>query len=123
MRRVALATVILSAMALTARAQPSRENPPTPAPQTRSISGRVVADDTGDPIANARVTLSPATPGAPVVLTDREGRFTLIAASPRVTLTASKSSYSHQELAVTTAATPLELRLLRAAAISGRVVD
>jgi protocatechuate 3,4-dioxygenase beta subunit len=123
MQRVALATVIFSAIALTARAQPARENPPASAAPLRSISGRVLADDTGAPLANARVTLSPATPGAPVVLTDREGRFTLKAASPRVTLTASKSSYSHQELAVTTAEIPLELRLLRAAAISGRVVD
>jgi protocatechuate 3,4-dioxygenase beta subunit len=123
MKRVALATVLLGAIAPTVRAQPARENPSTSAPQIRSISGRVLADDTGAPLANARVTLSPATPGAPVVLTDREGRFTLTAASPRMTLTASKSSYSHQELAVTTAGTPLELRLPRAAAISGRVVD
>jgi protocatechuate 3,4-dioxygenase beta subunit len=123
MKRVALATVILSAMALTARAQPARENASTLPPQTRSISGRVVADDTGDPIANARVTLSPATAGAPVVLTDRDGRFALTAAAARVRLTASKSSYGHQELAVTSVEAPLELRLRRAAAISGRVVD
>ena len=77
MKRVALATVILSAIALTARAQPARENPSTPAPQTRWISGRVIADGTGEPLANARVTCSPPTPGAPAVLTNREGRFTL----------------------------------------------
>ena len=112
MTRVALATVILGAIALTADGQ-----------QSVRLSGRVVADDTGDPLANARVTLSPATPGVPAVLTDRDGRFTLMTTSTRVTVTASKSSYTRREIAVTSTETPLELRLPRAAAVSGRVVD
>src|ERR1044071_6220785 len=110
MQRVALATVILSAAALIANAQ-----------QSVRLSGRVVSDETGDPIANARVTLSAQ--GAPVVLTDRDGRFTLTATSARVTVTASKSSCSRREIAVTSADAPLELRLTRAAAVSGRLVD
>lgn len=111
MKRVALATVILSAIALTAGAQPAIR-----------VSGRVLADETGDPIPNARVTLTPAAAGAPVVLTDGDGRFTLTAKRP-VTVTASKSSYSHREVTIASADAPLELRLLRAAVITGRVVD
>ena len=91
MQRVALATVILSAIALTARAQPPRENPSASIPQTRTFSGRVVADESGDPIANARVSVSATGPGAPVVLTDRAGRFTLTAPPSRVTVVANKS--------------------------------
>jgi protocatechuate 3,4-dioxygenase beta subunit len=121
MKRVAFATVILSAIALTARAQPPRESPATPA--VRSISGRVVADETGDPIANVRVTLTAATTGAPVVLTDHEGRFTLTAPPARVTVAASKSGYSRREAAVPAADRSIEIRLLRGAAISGRIVD
>src|SRR3954468_23792537 len=110
MKRVALAIVILGAVALTVRGQ-----------QPVRVSGRVVADETGDPLPNARVTLSPATPGAPVVLTDRDGRFVLTTTAARVTVTASKSSYSHHELSVTSAAAPLEFRLPRAAVIAGHV--
>ena len=51
MKRVALATVILGAVALTVAAQ-----------QSVRLSGRVVADETGDPLPNARVTLPAATP-------------------------------------------------------------
>lgn len=110
MTRVALATVILSAIALTAAAQPVR------------LSGRVLSDETGDPLPNARVTLSPTVPGAPVVLTDRDGRFTLMA-KPPVAVTARKSSYTHQEIDATAANTPLEFRLPRAAVVAGHVVD
>ena len=112
MRRVALATVILGAVALTAQGQ-----------QGIRLSGRVVADETGDPLPNARVTLSAATAGSPVALTDRDGRFVLTTTAARVTVTASKSSYSRREIAVTSADAPLELRLAHAAAVSGRVVD
>jgi len=57
----------------------------------------VVADDTGDPIVNARVTLVITGPAVPVVLTDHEGRFTLTAPSTRVTIAANKSGYSRHD--------------------------
>ena len=123
MKRVALATVILSALALTARAQPASESPATQAPQLRSISGRVIADDTGDPIVNARVTLVTPGPAAAVVLTDHEGRFTLTARSTRVTVVANKSGYSRHEVTATATDRSIEIRLSRGAAISGRIVD
>lgn len=112
MKRVALATVILSAIALTAALA-----------QTRAIGGRVVADDTGDPIVNARVTLVTTGPAAPVVLTDHEGRFTLTAPPTRVTIAANKSGYSRREATANAADTSIEIRLPRGAAISGRIVD
>jgi protocatechuate 3,4-dioxygenase beta subunit len=110
MRRVAAATLILSAVALLARAQ------------SLSITGRVVADETGEPIANARVTLAAAAQGTPVVLTDPDGRFALIAAAGRPSLVASKSGYARSEL-TPAAGEAIAIRLRRAAAISGRVVD
>jgi protocatechuate 3,4-dioxygenase beta subunit len=123
MKRVALATVLLSAIALTAEAQPPRENPSASIPQTRTFSGRVVADETGDPIANARVSVSATGPGAPVVLTDRQGRFTLTAPPSRVTVVANKTGYGRHEATLAAADRSIEIRLQRCAAISGRVVD
>ena len=122
MKRVALATVILSAIALTALAQPPRASPAAAAVQTRAISGRVLADQAGDPIPNARVTITAAT-GAQVVLTDHEGRFTLTAPLARVTVAVSKSGYSRRDTAVAAADQSIEIRLLRGAAISGHIVD
>jgi protocatechuate 3,4-dioxygenase beta subunit len=123
MRRVALATVFFSAIALTARAQPAREHSSAPVLQLRSIAGRVLADDTGDPVANARVALTTAVPGAAAVLTDHEGRFTLTAPPSRVSIAASKSGYSRREIPLTAAEHSIEIRLVRGAVISGRVVD
>ena len=78
MTRMALAVIVASAGWLTG-AQVPRESP-LPAQETE-VSGRVLADETGDPVANTRVTLTSAARGAPVVLTDGDGRFT-IGASP-----------------------------------------
>ncbi len=123
MRRVAMATVILGAIALSARAQPPRESPSAPAPQKRVLSGRVLTDGTGDPIANARVTLVPSGQGTPVVLTDRDGRFALTVPLTRAAIAASKSGYSRREVTATPQDESIEIRLSRGAAISGRVLD
>jgi len=123
MNRVALATVILGAVALRAGAQPPRESTPAPAPQTRTITGRILTEQAGDAIANARVTLSPSSQSTPVVLTGRDGRFTLAAPLGRVTVAASKSGYSRREMTVAPGDESLELRLSRGAAVSGHVVD
>lgn len=123
MTRVALATVILSVATLIVQAQPPRERPAASAPPTRSVSGRVLADETGDPIANARVTVVSAGLGTPVVLTSGDGRFTLTAPLARTTIAANKSGYGRRETIVTAAESTIEIRLLRGAAISGRVVN
>ena len=100
-------------------AQPPREA----SDSVPGITGRVVADETGDPLANARVSVrgTPPTPDA-VVLTNADGRFTLAAAAGAQTLTASKPGYSRRQVTAIPGS-PVELRLLRGAAISGRVVN
>ena len=119
MKRVALATVILGAIALTARAQPPRVNPSVSTVPPITLSGRVVADDTGEAIANARVGLNGSTQSA--VLTNHDGRFDLSAPAGRYTIAVSKTGYGRREL--TTSDQPGEIRLLRGVAISGRVMD
>jgi uncharacterized GH25 family protein len=95
--------------------------------QSTNLSGRVVADSTGDPIANARVTLTTAavtaTLGTPVVLTDATGRFEIAAAAGGQRIVASKSGYARSEPVPATAGQQIEIRLRRGATISGRVVD
>jgi hypothetical protein len=115
--------VILGAVALSARAQPFRESPSAPAPQKRILSGRVLTDQTGDPIANARVILVSSGQGTPVVLTDHDGRFALTAPLTRATIAASKSGYSRSEMTASLQDESIEIRLSRGAAISGRVRD
>jgi len=62
-------------------------------PTATTIRGRIVADDTGDAIRNARVSLSD-TLAAPVAFTDADGRFALapVAPDPR-DLVAAKTGY------------------------------
>ena len=122
MRRVALATVILGAIVLTAQAQTARDDPSAPGLQRRSINGRVLADDTGEPVPNARVTLMRPGPGA-TVLADRDGRFTLTTLPGSVTVAASKPGFARNEVTTTPAGQPIDIRLPRGAAISGRIVD
>lgn len=95
--------------------------PLQPSPVT--ISGRVVADETGEPIRNARIGVTPAANGPSVGLTDADGRFTFSVPSGRVTISASKSGYAKAEATATAGADAIEIRLHRGAAISGRVVD
>jgi carboxypeptidase family protein len=110
MKRVALIILIIAVVAAASGAQ-------------STIRGRVLADDTGDPIPNARVSITPAAPGTPVVLADADGRFALQAPAGRIGVAASKSGYARLELTLPAAAEPLEIRLRKGAAISGRVVD
>jgi protocatechuate 3,4-dioxygenase beta subunit len=82
----------------------------------------VVADDTGEPLPNVRIAVTGVASGAPVVLTDAAGRFTLLA-PPGHGIVASKSGYARSELPPAPAGAPIEIRLRRGAAISGRVID
>src|SRR5437660_543318 len=121
MRLVVAASLALSAVALVARPQPPRQVP-TSALQDMTISGRVVADESGDPVPNARVSITSAAPKVRVVLADNEGRFALSGPPDRYTVVAVKSGYVTGE-ATGTGGQAIEIRLTRAAAISGRVVD
>jgi protocatechuate 3,4-dioxygenase beta subunit len=115
MKIAVLCTVFLMATTpITARAQP--------VPVT--ITGRVVVDDTGEPIANVRVAApSSANFGTPVTLTDVEGRFTLTIAEDAAQIIASKTGFGRREATRAAGSQTIEIRLWRGAAISGRVVD
>jgi hypothetical protein len=113
MRRVAVATLVFSAVALLAFAQAQTD-----------VGGRVVSDDTGDSLPNARVALTTSLFGSPVVLTDREGRFHFAAApSQRTGAAASKTGLARRDAELSPGGQPIEMRLQRSAAISGRVLD
>jgi hypothetical protein len=83
---VALVTVVLTPILATAQSQVT-------------VSGRVVADATGDPIPNARIAVTPPVPGAPVVLSDGNGRFSISIPAGQAKVVASKSGYAKSEMA------------------------
>src|SRR5437016_4560003 len=121
MTRAVAAAVILSAVALT-HAQLPRDTPASSS-QPSTVTGRVVADDTGAPLPNARVALGSAAIGTPVVVTDSEGRFTFRSnTTGRFAIAASKTGYARREI-TSASGEPIEIRLPRGAAIEGRVVD
>ena len=109
MRR-SLVAFIVSTVALAAHAQ------------TATVTGRVVADATGDPIPNVRVAVASTAAGSPV-LTDGDGRFTLPAPAGPQSVVASKSGYARSDAKPATAGQPIEIRLRRGATIAGHVVD
>src|SRR5687767_10276998 len=60
---------------------PTRSLKPNPARyqiSSTTISGRVVSDNTGEPLPNVRITVTAVESGAPIVLTDADGRFSLL---------------------------------------------
>jgi len=107
------AVVVLLAAFLTAQ----------PAIRTTAIHGRVVAAATGDPIRNARVSISTDRYVAPV-LTDNDGRFIFVDVPGRtLALTASKPGYARASADVSRGNPDLIIALRRGAAISGVLVD
>jgi protocatechuate 3,4-dioxygenase beta subunit len=125
MKAVALTAVLL--LILSAVARPSHAQAPrSGADPSRSgivISGRVVADDSGDPVRNARVAVTGPQP-APVVLTGPDGRFTFtVPSGGRYIVAASKTGYARREATPAVDGQAIEIRLRRSAAISGRVLD
>jgi Carboxypeptidase regulatory-like domain len=122
MKAVGLAVLLIGVIAPLAHAQASRTVPPPGSPSI-TISGRVVADGTGEAIANARVALAgPQAP--PVVLTDADGRFAVsVPSSGRYSVVASKSGFARSAAAPAAGTQAIEIRLRRGAAISGRVLD
>jgi protocatechuate 3,4-dioxygenase beta subunit len=122
MKTVALVLALLSGVAAQAQPQAPRNVLASTAPGT-IISGRVVSDSTGDPIPNARVALTGAPQAVPVVLTDRDGRFTVTVQTGRYGVSASKTGYARRDATPAVPGQAVEIRLNRGAAISGRVLD
>ena len=88
----------------------------------RVIQGRVIADDSGDPISNAKVGFATAAT-ARATLTDRDGRFAIDAPPGVARLTIAKAGYARRDVAVPSAPAPADIRLARTAIITGRIVD
>src|SRR5258708_2743394 len=95
MTRLITAAIVLSAIGLTQAQSPSL---PSTRPPTL-VSGQVVADETGDPIANAQITLTPAGLGASVVMTDSNGSFGIVVPPTASGVAAKKSGYTRREVA------------------------
>jgi len=119
MSRLLVAAALLVATIVAVHAQ--QTNVPN-----ATIRGRVVADDTGDPLAHARIVIwDNATARAPL-FTDNDGRFR---SEPlpvqRRRFVFSKSGYASVDTSpvVEEVANGLNIRLRRSGAISGRVVD
>jgi len=86
-----VAVLLFGAVALLG--QPRRDARPQP-PATGTIRGRVVAAATGDPIRNARVTITDDHEHPPV-LSDADGRFAFLALpAGTFTLAVSKAGFA-----------------------------
>ena len=93
-----------------------------------AIRGRVLAADSDAPLRRARVSITAPNPRFEIVLTDNDGRFAIEvpgAVPGAFTVTIAKGGYVTTTVRVERKAieTPLLVRPLRAAAISGVVVD
>jgi protocatechuate 3,4-dioxygenase beta subunit len=107
-------------VALTAHAQIPRDAPRPTTPI--AVTGQVVADETGDPVPNVRVAVSLPSPGEPAVLTDGDGRFRLRVPTGVIRIVASKTGFAPESAAIMDRE-PAQIRLRRAASISGRIID
>jgi hypothetical protein len=127
-----LAAVLLATLAQVPQRDAVSANSPT-----GFISGRVTDADTAAPLRNARIGLVPEQGEEPdPVLTDAEGRFKISGLPPgRYTLVASKPGYVSlrygargaldrpSPIDVPQDTAPIDVRLPRGAALSGRLVD
>jgi hypothetical protein len=115
MRRLGILTFLLAAIATSAIAQ-----------QPVTIHGRVIAAENERPLRGARVAPTTSVPGVPAVLTDDEGRFELTIRDS-VDLLVSKAGFATTRIErprdSRAVARPLEIRLSKGAAVSGRVAD
>jgi hypothetical protein len=91
--------------------------------QGLELSGVVVAEGDGRPLPSARVTLTGGARDTPGAVTDASGRFTLSTPPlPGYRIAVSKPGYARLEVTAAPGA-PLELRMRRASAVTGRLVD
>ena len=118
MTRAATHAAFILALASAVPAQTARDG----AARAIELRGRIVADDSGKPLARARVTLSGPAFGAPAVVTDADGRFLLSSAPGAKSIVVTRTGYARVEV-VPAPSGPLEVRLVRGATVSGRVVD
>ena len=139
MGRAAALLVLVSGISLAAQ-QPARDppHPKTGDRATGSLSGRVIAADSGLPLPNVRVTLASEDGPLPSVLTDDSGHFSVgsLTASTYI-VSANKPGYATARFGGRKATDPsahivltegavvdgIDIQMTRAGAITGRVVD
>jgi RNA polymerase sigma factor (sigma-70 family) len=126
---------VLGYRAFTADRTPPGEGKPTPQPATEVVRGRVVDRDTGAGVAGVELWVMQALEGGAVslsaqVVTDADGRYTARVRPGKVTVQVMASPDSHlrpsEMLPVTAVPGDTEyetIRLRRAAAVEGAVVD
>src|SRR5215472_4853830 len=117
MRRLALVVAVILAVIAAVHAQSTSTLSPV------TVRGRVVAEDSGEPVPNARVTMNLTTGSAAVVLADSEGRFLLTAGITPVRLEVSKTGFATETVLVQTLESIRDIHLRRAASVAGRIVD
>jgi protocatechuate 3,4-dioxygenase beta subunit len=115
---IAALVCVTSVIALTAQSS---------APATQRVRGRIVADESGQPLANVRVVVR----GTSITTrTDLEGSFSVVAPA-NATLVVTKAAYVRTQItsadltrsAAPAGASPREIRLTRSAAIAGRITN
>ena len=146
-------TLLISMLALAVMVGVAQQQPPRNQPRqqnqrpardtqaavgTASLSGRVLIADTGRPVKRARVAASGGGRQNRATTTDDQGRFDLTdLAAGSYTITASKNGFVNAiygqrralqpgttvDLADGQAVTKLDLRMMRGAVITGRVLD
>jgi hypothetical protein len=136
MRHVASWILFVSAVALPAQSS-LRDNALPQQANSGTIRGRVIAADGGEPLRNARVTISGPS-SVPRIFTDGDGRFLFSNLTfGRYALLVRKAGYVQTpfgprkpadppmwiEITAESPAFSAEVRLPRSAAISGRILD
>jgi carboxypeptidase family protein len=101
--------------------------PAVTAQQPVTISGRVVAADNSQPLRRARISTSTGELDTRAVLTDDDGRFETVVRDTSQPLLVTKAGYASTAVDLRrnkpSSYPPIEVRLLKSAAISGRVSD
>ena len=90
---------------------------------SRTIQGRVVADETGLPLQHAHVAIRPVSSPRFPVLTNGDGRFAISVEGGRVELTTTKAGFIRAMTVAADGTGVVEIRLIKAAVLQGRVVD
>jgi protocatechuate 3,4-dioxygenase beta subunit len=119
-------TVIVGVLLISVRNDAQTPRAPAPAPRPAiKFEGRVVDDETGVGLPNARVGQMFGTTDAPPIAatTDGEGRFAFMLPDRLSRISAVKTGYARGEVETSPDGRPVEIRLKRGGVISGRVLD
>jgi hypothetical protein len=122
-RPITLRTLLVVLFGVTATAAAAPQSTSKPADGNTTVRGRVLNEDGTMPLRRARIVIQ-TTGGSPsTVFSDDDGRFEAPAARSVDSLRVSKAGFAPQELRRSASTTPLEIHLVTAAVLAGRVTD